>query len=58
VQRSWVPAKWASARLYARPQQLELSHISPNRLSRLYLQQIRKRAIKPQDPIVGVMHHD
>src|ERR1700723_286614 len=58
VQRSRVPAKWAPSRLHARPEQFELSHIPTNRLSRLYLQQIRKRAIKPEDPVVRVMHHD
>src|ERR1700721_3769027 len=58
VQRSRVPAKWAPSRLHARPEQFELSHVPTNRLSWLYLQQIRKRAIKPEDPVVRVMPHD
>src|SRR6201987_6247964 len=56
VQRSWIPAKWASSRLHARSEQLELSHIPPNRLRRLNFQQIRQRAIKSQHSIVRVMH--
>src|ERR1700721_3617236 len=58
VQRSRVPAKWAPSRLHARPEQFELSHVPTNRLSWLYLQQVRKRTIKPEDPVVRVMHHD